>query len=418
MILCLANRFFVTFSLHQVLNISVLVDSPEFIDNCKVFTECRKCQWPPIILARLTRFYYSLVVNETVSLVISRQMITELSERIHTLPDEALKIDLMKHILEKLNPRVISFEDQVVYLRSNMATIYEAAGQYRESAAILIGIPLLTGQKDYTAEYRLKTYLKIAELYLRDNDVINADNYTNRASLLSQEVANEEMKMQYKVTYAKVLDYKRKYIEAAQRYIELSYKTTISEADRMDALNSAILCSILAGAGKARSRMLATLYKDERAQQLPSYTILEKMYLDRIIKHVDLTLCSTLIKPHQQGRNADGSTWLERAIIEHNLMSASKLYKNITIPKLGELLEVDGVKAEKIASAMITEDRMSGTIDQIANVITFEKKNTLINFDKQIERLCGQVNDIVDSISAAYPTWVDEKLKSYQTVPN
>jgi len=34
--------------------------------------------------------------------------------------------------------------------------------------------------------------------------------------------------------------------------------------------------------------MLATLYKDERCQQLPAYNILEKMYLDRLIKHSEL----------------------------------------------------------------------------------------------------------------------------------
>ena len=30
--------------------------------------------------------------------------------------------------------------------------------------------------------------------------------------------------------------------------------------------------------GQQRSRMLATLFKDERCQQLPAYGILEKMY--------------------------------------------------------------------------------------------------------------------------------------------
>ena len=46
----------------------------------------------------------------------------------------------------------------------------------------------------------------------------------------------------------------------------------------------AIACAILAGAGQQRSRILATLYKDERSQQLSSFPILEKMYLERIIK--------------------------------------------------------------------------------------------------------------------------------------
>jgi len=44
---------------------------------------------------------------------------------------------------------------------------------------------------------------------------------------------------------------------------------------------------------------------------------------------------------------ADGSTVLDRAVIEHNLLSASKLYKNITFVELGQLLSISPDMAEK-----------------------------------------------------------------------
>jgi COP9 signalosome complex subunit 4 len=65
---------------------------------------------------------------------------------------------------------------------------------------------------------------------------------------------------------------------------------------------------------------------------------------------------------------------LERAVIEHNLLSASKLYNNITFEELGALLEIPPIKAEKIASQMITEGRMNGYIDQIDSIVHFESK--------------------------------------------
>ena len=49
--------------------------------------------------------------------------------------------------------------------------------------------------------------------------------------------------------YARVLDYRRKFIEAAARYNELSYKTMIAEEERMTALKNALICTILASAG-------------------------------------------------------------------------------------------------------------------------------------------------------------------------
>src|SRR5258707_15006771 len=104
--------------------------------------------------------------------------------------------------------------------------------------------------------------------------------------------------------------------------------------------------------------MLATLFKDERCQQLHSYNILEKMYLDRIIKRSELDDFSAHLQVHQKAQTSDGSTILDRAVIEHNLLSASKLYNNITFNELGALLEIDPIKAEKIASQMITESRM------------------------------------------------------------
>lgn len=39
-----------------------------------------------------------------------------------------------------------------------------------------------------------------------------------------------------------------------------------------------------------------------------------------------------------------GSSILDRAVIEHNLLSASKLYNNITFEELGALLEIPAAK--------------------------------------------------------------------------
>ena len=99
---------------------------------------------------------------------------------------------------------------------------------------------------------------------------------------------------------------------------------------------------IYSSLGQQRSRMLATLYKDERCQQLPAFNILEKMYLDRLIKKSELQEFESLLQPHQKALTADGSTILDHAVIEHNLLAASKLYNNITFEGLGALLEIPG----------------------------------------------------------------------------
>lgn len=228
-------------------------------------------------------------------------------------------------------------------------------------------------RRQYTVDYKLETYLKIARLYLEEDDPVQAEAYINRASLLQAETKCEKLLVMYKVCYARVLDYRRKFIEAAQRYNELSYRT-IDNEDRMNALKKALICTVLASAGQQRSRVLATLFKDERCQQLPAYSILEKMYLDRIIRRTELQEFEALLQPHQKASTIDGSSILDRAVFEHNLLSASKLYNNITFVELGALLEISPAKAERIASQMITERRMNGYIDQIDGIVHFESK--------------------------------------------
>ncbi|XP_077157140.1 COP9 signalosome complex subunit 4 isoform X1 [Paroedura picta] len=375
--------------------------------------------------------FVEAMVNENVSLVISRQLLTDFCTHLPSLPDSTAK-EIYHFTLEKIQPRVISFEEQVASIRQHLASIYEKEEDWRNAAQVLVGIPLETGQKQYNVDYKLETYLKIARLYLEDDDPVQAEAYINRASLLQNESTNEQLQIHYKVCYARVLDYRRKFIEAAQRYNELSYKSIVHESERLEALKHALHCTILASAGQQRSRMLATLFKDERCQQLAAYGILEKMYLDRIIRGNQLQEFAAMLMPHQKATTADeyltynqaytehqtsgfppsGSSILDRAVIEHNLLSASKLYNNITFEELGALLEIPAAKAEKIASQMITEGRMNGFIDQIDGIVHFETREALPTWDKQIQSLCFQVNNLLEKISQTAPEWTAQAMEA------
>ncbi|KFM64726.1 COP9 signalosome complex subunit 4, partial [Stegodyphus mimosarum] len=118
-----------------------------------------------------------------------------------------------------------------------------------------------------------------------------------------------------------------------------------------------------------------------------------------------------MLQLHQKATTPDGSTILDRAVIEHNLLSASKLYNNITFEELGALLEIPPAKAEKIASQMITEGRMNGYIDQINSIVNFETKEVLPSWDKQIQSLCFQVNNIIEKITLHAPEWMAQAME-------
>ena len=356
-------------------------------------------------LVELLKIFITAVSQENVSVVVSRQLITDLCSALPKFDKEVAK-EISHFTLGNLQSRAISFEEQVVSIRQHLAVIYEEEHDWRQAANALCAMPLETGQKQYSEEMRLETYLKIAQLFLEDEDPVQAEIYINRASLLQKpDMKNEKLLILFKVCYARVLDYRRKFIEAAQRYNELSYNPLVHEEERMEALRHALICAILASAGQQRSRMLATLFKDERCQHLPAHEILEKMYLDRIIRGPQLKEFSDLLAPHQKASTADGSTLLDRAVVEHNLLAVSKLYKNISFEQLGILLDVSTVKAEKVASQMISMGIISGCIDQIDGFVHFESDEPMQTFDKQIQGVCLQVNDIIEMIQQQVPNW-------------
>eukprot|EP01027_Heterolobosea_sp_BB2_P023711 GEZU01035676.1.p1 GENE.GEZU01035676.1~~GEZU01035676.1.p1 ORF type:complete len:134 (+),score=63.63 GEZU01035676.1:2-403(+) len=130
------------------------------------------------------------------------------------------------------------------------------------------------------------------------------------------------------------------------------------------------------------------------------------MYLERIIRPDEAKSLQGHLKAHHQATLADGTTVLDRSIIEHNLLSASKIYNNITFAELGSLLGIDANKAEKIASKMIIEERMKGNIDQIENMIIFENDESITIWDQQIENVCRSVADITERIAAKHPQFV------------
>jgi len=360
---------------------------------------------PPDI-SQAKRFLDHMVSDE-VPLVVSRQLLQTFAQDLGKLESDAQK-EVAHYALTQIQPRVVSFEEQVVVIREKLAELYESEQQWSKAAQMLSGIDLDSGIRMLDDTNKLSKCVQIARLYLEDDDAVNAEAFINKASFLVTNSHQEVLNLQYKVCYARILDLKRRFLEAALRYYDISQieqrkigDEEIDENALEQALSAAVTCTILAGAGPQRSRVLATLYKDERCSKLKIYPILQKVYLERILRKPEIDAFAEELRPHQKALLPDRSTVLDRAMIEHNLLSASKLYTNISFDELGTLLGIDPRKAEKIASRMIYEDRMRGSIDQVEAVIHFaDDTEELQQRDHHIAGPCQALNDILDSMSS------------------
>ncbi|MEW5307383.1 MAG: hypothetical protein WDW38_001246 [Sanguina aurantia] len=346
------------------------------------------------------------MLRDDVALVISRQLLQLMTQELVKLP-AALQKPIATYALEKTQTRVVSFDDSVTSLRETLSDLLEREEDYSKAAQVLAGIDLDSGPRSQDPAYRLAKNIRISMLYLEDDDSVSAESYIKKASALIGASADQGLELQYKTCYARILDAKRKFLDAGQRYYEISQMSakplagglTLSSDDLDQALGSAITAAILAPAGPQRSRLLSTLYKDERSARSPKYGFLEKVYLERILTGPEIDSFAHTLKPHQMATFPDGTTVLARAVSQHNLLSASKLYNNISIEQLGHLLGVEPSRAETIAADMIQEGRMPGSIDQVDRLIRFDHKvDGLLQWDAQIQNVCRKVNDIIDDI--------------------
>lgn len=170
--------------------------------------------------------------------------------------------------------------------------------------------------------------------------------------------------------------------------------------------------------------------------------------MERVIRPNEVSEFATTLKPHHLAKLADNTTTVfDRAIIEHNLLAASKIYNNITIEELGTLLNISSEQAEQVAAHMIGENRLGGNIDQLSRLITFIPLNdqqlqltsfnsdsitaaatgsdnhlsnkhiehsmqAIMNWDASIQSICHDLDSIITSIQKKYPDYVENHFKS------
>lgn len=286
---------------------------------------------------------------------------------------------------------------------------------YRGAAGVLAGLRM--EDVDTSVYYmspaeRCDVFVKIAECYLQEDETVEADSAVTKAGTVVESIPDPEQNMvlilRYKSTYARVLDANRKFLQAASRYHELSqaHSDVLDSDELLNMLGRAATCAILAPSGPQRQRILGLVFKDERLSQLDTLSefdthsaVLTKMYMNHVLRKDELTKFENSLAPHQKAVMGDGLTIVERAVIEHNMIAVSKLYNSIFFAELGRLLGVGAERAEKVAAKMIIGGSLSGSIDQVDGLLSFEgTESALLSWDEAITSFCVQLNHATDAV--------------------
>ncbi|KAJ3345227.1 COP9 signalosome complex subunit 4 [Entophlyctis luteolus] len=361
-------------------------------------------------------------VDESLGLVLNRVLLTDFVDAVASawklkadsdsaLPDNEVDgvTNIWLHALQVTAARQVAFEEQITSIRLHLADIYEMKEEWTEAAKVLIGIPIDSGHRIVDDKTKIEVYVRIVRLLLEDDDAVAAEAYLNRAALLvtkpefetSTVPHNMMLTLQFRAAQARLLDFKRMFLLAAHKYLSLSYVTAMAESERLICLIQAVCCAILAPADKDdRVRESSELYQIY-------FPVLEKMYLDRILRANEIEGFRQALKPHQLALLSGGTTVLDRAVVEHNILAASKIYTTVTFTELSSLLGVkDAAAAESLVSKMIGEGRVDGHIDQIEGMLYFSQERQSSLMSRSIRGICEQVDGVVETVMKKNPVWV------------
>lgn len=325
---------------------------------------------------------------------------------------ESPSSDILLYLLSKLAPLSIPYLDQDLRARNVLATYFESNDDNLQAAQVLLD-GMDTDRRAIPDVVRFETYIRIVRNYLECDRTELAQSVLSRAAISRSnlETVPPESEIHFVLCQARILDSNRKFLDASVKYYTVSRESLVSEADRRICLRQSIICAILSPAGPARSQQLRRLYMDEGALQDPTlFGILEKVYLGRLLSEEDINVLQQVLSPHQLVVVEDGITVLQRAIVDHNVLSVSKVYDNISLDVLSRTLGLDPAKAEAYSARMISQDRLNARIDQIDRLVYFEESvnstgaSKELNLrDQSILKMCNQLEDIVTMIQKRHP---------------
>lgn len=353
------------------------------------------------------------IFAQSLGIVHTRALLTTLITTLRARQDHDLWVDVGTHILDILNSTPTassSFLEQAAQIRELIADGHEANEDFTEAARVLAEIPLESSQRRVSDEDKARVWIRIVRDYLEVDDSTAAETYLNKLKNVIYNIQDATVQLHFRLSQARINDAKRQFLAASQSYHEISFSSAIAEEERLHTLAMAIKCAILAPAGPTRSRALGRLYKDDRAAGLDEFGILEKMFLDRLIDPAEVDKFAQGLQPHQLATTADGSTVLARAMVEHNLLAASRLYTNIDLDALGVLLGLGGEKAEDTTAKMIEQGRLAGKIDQIGRCIWFEDPQTIRQWDDHVLGVAEEVEHVVGQLHKEQPSFVSKNL--------
>eukprot|EP00658_Telonema_sp_P-2_P077026 TRINITY_DN6872_c0_g1_i1.p1 TRINITY_DN6872_c0_g1~~TRINITY_DN6872_c0_g1_i1.p1 ORF type:complete len:235 (+),score=71.96 TRINITY_DN6872_c0_g1_i1:192-896(+) len=226
-------------------------------------------------------------------------------------------------------------------------------------------------------------FYKCADFHAERGDMAECAKILSQARGMAGRNARHVLK--HSALQALVNQHAGKFLVAARGYLKVAMHDDA-------AVRTGVICAIL-GVGQVggdREAVMADYLKDPRTQGLDVSPFLEKAVNGRLFRKDAVDAFVGMLEPHQ------AEHFIKVAVLEHNIQSISQIYQNISLEQLGLILNVSKEDAEKAASTIISEGRLSASINQLDDLLTFDATND--EFSANIRDTCMAVQGIVGEI--------------------
>jgi len=346
-----------------------------------------------------------------------KQILVKYIEYVQNVLSEKDKIKIYEEMINIFSPPTAIVYLPLMKTILNLTTIYESESQYYKALDTLKILQVDTLVQDFEdllkfQKFKVEINTRIAKNSLKINDYESAEAYISRITPILAEIDNKGMDSSivetYKVSVETIVKL-GKWFDAASKLLML---------DNEDFDTQTVKYTILAQHDPLKTRLLKNIMESphilHNIMDTPLFAIFQKIYEQKIIYYDDYTqiLSYYLDSDPYQLSSEYITTALSKAILENNLISASKVYANSTIKNFSEILQLDESFVIEIAAHMIRDGRLDALVDDISKVIEFNslKKNPLKEWHNHMTDSCTILRNIVDQISYKEPVLAESYL--------
>lgn len=311
---------------------------------------------------------------------------------------------------------------------------YQACDDHLSAAAIQNAFSftsLGSSLPNITRADKINWHIRTAELYLHGG-ASNAGSaqqaLQHAASLLNDDNDRTrlppELKSRYTIVYSRIACQLCRFLGAASGYCEIAdmpLSSVVSESRRQKAIQTAVLCAVLAPISVNRTRILTKLHADPRSKQSPLHNYMEKTLFQRIITRDEYNQLEQIVsssQPQMLAQLPNGRRITQQSWIEHNIAAASRLYATISVSSLADLVGCTPEETEKMVVDMVGGGQMDARIDQVDGYVIFgsgdgghgknggDSGNTSQaqhQWYKQIDGLCKDIVAVCNQINKENP---------------